>query len=711
MKSLLAVAALGLACGFLHGQQPPAGGGSRRPPQNESRFRAIETGSKYAVAPAGQPGRFATGQPADIVLAARGFNDTGGPLLFNHPTGLASDGKSLLVADRWNNRVLVWKSAPAKNTPPDLVLGQPDFKSNDPGTGRHQLNWPGNVSLSPDGMKLVVADTDNDRVLIWNSFPTKHAQPADLVLELSTLSSGGAPGSNPARPGKASERRSPDRPEGAPPRKGRAEPEFGAPKADASVGNRPNFGVGRRLAWPWGVWTDGRKLAVVATHGSSVLIWNSMPARDNQPPDFTLRPRGAGTPRNITSDGATFFAVSDHNFGDDSRPATMVWRSFPTSAEQPADFTWREWMKGSFTPDRKLVLAGMSKLFVWNQPPRDEHSDADVMLRPPAYRNGDGPDAVLANGRLYVANYNGNNVLAWNALPTRDHQPPDFALGSDTPEQDTWAGNFFITNPVVATDGKSLFVSSDFDRKMFVWRRLPDESGAKPDLVFHLPEGPWDNALHGQTLVLAGRNTVYVWKKLPLKGELPDVTLHGRIGSVELGEITGVALDAHHLYLADRRANRIHVWEGIPSEPSEPKFELAVQSTGRLSSDGHFLAAAPFEGSSISVWRVSELASNAQPQRLGGQGRFNLPGKCVVAHGHLFVADTSFNRVHVWHRTEDALAGRPADALLGAKDDADRNPEIGRDKLFQPATLAFDGSRLWVGEFKFSTRVLRFSVR
>ena len=82
-----------------------------------------------------------------------------------------------------------------------------------------------------------------------------------------------------------------------------------------------------------------------------------------------------------------------------------------------------------------------------------------------------------------------------------------------------------------------------------------------------------------------------------------------------------------------------------------------------------------------------------------------------MAKGSLFVADTAFNRVHVWHRIEDALAGHPADALLGKKDDADRTPEIGRDKLFSPAGLAYDGGYLWVGEFKFSTRVLRFSPK
>ena len=690
---------------------PRAGQFGQRGPGGQMRVEKID--SKYKAAPGAKPGSFVTGQDADLMLGGFGFNNTGGALRFNHPTGLATDGKALLMTDRWNNRVLIWKAAPAKNTPPDLVLGQPDFKQNNPGTGKHQMNWPGNVAITPDGKRIAVTDTDNDRILIWNSFPMKNGAAADLVLDLVQLPDAGGPLTPSLSPsGGEGVRRADDAAQRErifppPPRNEdqRAGPDAGAPNANF----RPRPGGGMRFGWPWGVWTDGKKLAVVATHGSAVLIWNSLPTRDNQPPDLVLRPSDAGTPRNVTSDGSTFFAVSDHNYGDNSRPATMVWSSFPTSATQPPDWTWREWVKGSFTSEGKLIVGGMQSVYLWNKPPRNAETDADVVLHPATYRNGDGPDAVVANGRLYVCTYNGNHVLGWNTLPTRDNQPPDFAIGSDRTDQDTWAENFFIQNAVVATDGKSLFVSSDFDRKMFVWRNLPDESAAKPDLVFHLPEGPWDNELHGSTLALAGKNTVYTWRKLPLNGEPPDVTLSGSIGGVRLGELTGVAFDEKYFYLSDRRAESIYVWEGIPTRDSEPRFTLEMRSPGRLTSDGEYLCAAPFEGGGISLWRVSELGSRAEPITLGARGQFNLPSECLIADGRLFVANRSFNRVDVWDHVEDALAGRPAEALLGATDEQDRKPGIGRNKLFMPGSLAWGGGYLWVGEFKFSTRILRFS--
>lgn len=281
---------------------------SDRFPQRQSgQIRVITRDSQYAVAPSGKPGHFITGQDADLMLGGIDFNNSGGPLLFNHPTGLASDGKSLLLTDRWNNRVLIWTRLPKANTPPDVVLGQKDFTTNNPGLGRENLNWPGNVTITPDGTKLAVTDTNNDRILIWNSFPSENGTAADVVLELPQLS--GANSFEQQRI-QSDQRPQPDN---------RARPD-----------NR--FRPGRqmqRFGWPWGVWTNGQKFAVVCTHGSAVLIWNSIPTQDNQQPDLVLHPPDTGTPRNITSDG-TFFALSDHNHGKQSRPATAVWQSAET---------------------------------------------------------------------------------------------------------------------------------------------------------------------------------------------------------------------------------------------------------------------------------------------------------------------------------------------------------------------------------------------
>lgn len=635
-------------------------------------FSVKATGSTYAGTSKRPSGWFTTSQAADIALAAIGFDRTGGPLLFNHPGGIASDGTHLLLADRNNNRVLVWKRLPTGNTRPDLVLGQKSFLTNAPGTGLNQMNWP--VAVTAAGGKIVVADTYNDRLLIWTRFPTRSGQPADLVVR------------------------------------------HGGPAADPK----------RALVWPWGVWTDGRKLAASITGAHSVLLWNSFPTRPDQPADLVLKGRGdLGTPRAITSNGKGLI-VGDHNARTSATgQGNFVWKTWPTTDDQPYDYFMTDpldpmgaWLSGDFTADGKLILVG-TRLYVWNALPSSASQKPDLILEGArstgpsrheglSYFGGDGSGAAVAGSRLYLSLANLNHVLGFKRLPTSPEKRPDFAVGSPDVETNTLLTGYFVTNPVPVTDGKSLFVTSDFDSSLSVYRRLPDESGARPDLVYRLPAGPWQSALQGGALVLAGRDLVAVWKQPPL-GQAPELVIRGSIGSVRFQELRGVALDDRYLYLADRRAGKVYVWDRLPSRGSEPRLTLSVPGVTRLSSDGTSLAVTRTEGEGNRVWvyRIADLAS--PPRQL--PTRLNLPEMALLAGGALFVAETPANRVHVWRDVNGALAGREPDAVLGAPGVGPAAPSIARDRLFWPGALAFDDSYLWVGEFKFSGRLLRYSVR
>ena len=661
-------------------QSAPQPQGPPPPPWQPSQpFTGITvkyTNATYKIASTKPTGWFTTGQDADIMLSGIDFNNTGGPLLFNHPGTVASDGTHLLLADRNNNRVLIWNKLPTGNTPPDLVLGQKDFTSNNPGTGLDQMNWP--VSVSAAGGKVVVTDTYNNRILIWNIFPTRNGQPADVVIKTA--------------------------PDG------------------------PNMDKKRSIIWPWGAWTDGKKLAITSTSNGLILLWNSFPTRNDQPADIYLTGRGdVGTPRTITSDG-NHLIVADHNAkvatqneanfgGTAGGRGNFFWKNWPTRDDEPYDFFMSDpfdpqgaWMQGDFTPDGKLILLGV-KLHIWNSFPENAQDRPDLSLDP--FMGGDGSGATVANGMLYLSLSNGNKIVGFNSIPSSIGTQPNFAIGSPDVTTNTLETNFIMSNPVPATDGKSLFVSSDFDRKLYVYKNLPDESGAYPDFVYSLPGAPWDNELFGNTLVLAGKQTIYIWKNLPLNGEEPDLILQNSIGNVSFQELRGVAMDEKYFYLSDSQANRIYVWEGLPSKNSNPKFILVADQPGRLSSDGTYLVDATLSdigGGSVRLYNISSLTSQSQPIVLGGPGKFNLPQGALVSQGHLFVADTGFNRVLIWTKIEDTIAGKDADVILGAETLQDINPEIGRNKLFWPATMAFDGSYLWVGEFKFSERLLRFSV-
>ena len=133
----------------------------------------------------GAAAEWVIGQP-DFASEGRNARTKPGRLTLNVPTGMTLYGKGLAVADAWNHRVLLWREVPsASHCPPDLVLGQEEFREVDINRGRavpgpDTLYWPYGVASWGD--RLLVADTGNRRLLIWLTPPSRHGQPADLVL-------------------------------------------------------------------------------------------------------------------------------------------------------------------------------------------------------------------------------------------------------------------------------------------------------------------------------------------------------------------------------------------------------------------------------------------------------------------------------------------------------------------------------------------------
>jgi hypothetical protein len=126
----------------------------------------------------------ASGAPAQLVVGQPDFTTvtsgaTAGKMAL--PLGVWTDGTRLVVADTGNNRVLIWTTFPTVNGQlPDLVVGQPDFTTNTPGDGASKMASP--KSACSDGSQLFVADSFNNRVLIFSPFPTASNPAATGVL-------------------------------------------------------------------------------------------------------------------------------------------------------------------------------------------------------------------------------------------------------------------------------------------------------------------------------------------------------------------------------------------------------------------------------------------------------------------------------------------------------------------------------------------------
>lgn len=614
---------------------------------------------------------FSTFQPADLLLSGYGFGKTGGPLRFNHPGGVAVVGGNLVLADRNNNRVLIWSRTPVSTEiPPDLVLGQASMFDNSPGTGLDGLNWP--TAVATDGTRLFVADTYNDRILVWRTMPRRSRQPAD-------------------------------------------------------------YAITSAVRWPWGIWTDGRRLAVSSTISGSVLLWNQIPQSD-LPPDLQLRIPEFGTPRAIVSDG-TRFAVSDHNarVAGTNGPGNFFWRNYPASAQQAYSFLITAATAAStqpgpppggrapqgehfhqmlFAEDGRLLALGNRTLCVYREFPTSANTPCAVLVN--GIDAGDNSGMALDDdGRLFVSLNNGNRVVVFDQIPESPGALPSFAIGSPSITTNTLVTDAIVTNPVPLTDGTRLWVSSDFDRTLHVWRTLPVVDGQKPDFTYRLGFAPWASARIGTGVALAGQETVAFWKNAP-EGQPADVTLTRTIGSVSLSDLKGVAWDGTYFFLSSATAGRVWVWLGIPAATSEPIVTLQVERPGRISSDGRYLVVPSLVGgASVQIFDVRTLTSASTPWKVGTGAagvRVNLPEHALVQGGALFVADTPNNRVLIWRDVASAISGAVPTAVLGAESLQVPKPAIGVDRLFWPGALAWDGTNLWVGEFKFSNRLVRFRV-
>ncbi|AKJ07512.1 Hypothetical protein AA314_09138 [Archangium gephyra] len=235
---------------------------------------------------------FVLGQPdSTTVTAGSGAGN------LDRPTGLASDGTRFAVADYRNNRVLLYPALPASTgTEPTRVLGQPALDTRDTACSRDHLGLPQGVFIGHG--KVLVADSGNNRVLVWNSFPTTNAAPAELVLGQTSFDSCAS--------------------------------HDAAPSAST-------------LYSPTGLWTDGTRLAVVDTANSRVLLWNSFPTVNGQPADVVLGQSGftsrttdttASTlriPTYIASTGQQLFVADSQNH------RVLVWNQWPTANGAPAD--------------------------------------------------------------------------------------------------------------------------------------------------------------------------------------------------------------------------------------------------------------------------------------------------------------------------------------------------------------------------------------
>jgi hypothetical protein len=132
------------------------------------------------------------GKGADIVLGQDGFErreeNRGGAVgtnTYRWPHDVVGDAKTLWVADAGDHRVVAYSPSPHTDRDFDGLLGQVDWSASTEfpygAQGNEKLRFP--YAIAFNGTQLAVADTANNRVLIWDDAPRNGIGPgADHVL-------------------------------------------------------------------------------------------------------------------------------------------------------------------------------------------------------------------------------------------------------------------------------------------------------------------------------------------------------------------------------------------------------------------------------------------------------------------------------------------------------------------------------------------------
>jgi len=288
---------------------------------------------------------FVVGQP-DFVTTTASYTTQNG---LHTPTGVASDGNILVVADTDNNRVLIWKTIPTTNDAnADIVLGQPDFTTANPPPQQptaSSLRGPQGVWIQ--GSRLFVADTQNHRVVVWNSIPTTNNQPADYVLGEPNLTTAPA----------------------------------------LTAGDVPP--QANNLYSPVSVTSDGQRLFVADLAHNRVLIWNSIPTTTQVAADVEV-----GQPDMVSEVSNNVLGACVSNGTDaDSNPtypagcasfcpytstdSTTGTQLFPLMCGRTLSFP-----RFALSDGQRLYVAdgGNDRILIYNSIPTQNGQEADVIL-------------------------------------------------------------------------------------------------------------------------------------------------------------------------------------------------------------------------------------------------------------------------------------------------------------------------------------------
>lgn len=572
----------------------------------------------------------------------------------------------LIVTDYENNRVLIWNSVPTTNyVAADIVVGQPNCQSNSasPVTAS-SLNKPYDVLIypgSPD--KLLVSDFNNNRVLVWNSFPTTHGTAADLVL--------------------------------------------GQPGFTSASGNWGGLSMSS-LALPIRLATNGTKLLLSDLNNNRILIWNTFPTINKQAADIVVG-QASGTVgsanQGLTVSGQTLQSPSgidiidgDLWLADTANQRVLKYNGIPTVNNESAVF-----------------VLGQSQIVKQNL---GFNSGVSDLIYNRIY------DVDLFNNQLSFVDFGANRILKMNSIPTQAQTNPDLIYGQDSSSDTqtrrssyTTTGRGFndpssIMNIVVNGVQKTV-ISDTSNNRVLIYDNGILDNNDEPEIVLGQLDfvtrtsntnglsmsglyAPLQTASDGTRFAVVDylNNRILIWNSFPTNNfQSADIVLgqpnstsntanNGGLSASTLSGPRGVAFINDKLYVADTENGRILIWNSMPTVTGQAADEVIGQT-------------------SMNTFQLVPNNPNIITIK---------PGYLFYYNGQLFNMDLYLSRVFIWDQLptqSDQIPDREAGGHLnlGFEDDGYRPTSIYTNSLSY--SVKSDGERLFIPDYSGQRLVIR----
>lgn len=590
------------------------------------------------------------------------------------PSGVALDGTHLIVSDSENHRVLIWNSVPTMSgAPADLVLGQADFSGTRPNKGRGDSNGDGfsdadadgffyPAGVASDGTHLFVADRANNRILVWNAFPTSNDQPADAVL---------------------------------------GQADFTSVQANANGGGFVVVPNGFNL--PTGVTLVGTSLWVADTENNRVVRWDNVTTTPT-PAAFVGQPNG----NTVTNPNYNYPGPAYVGF-----PNTPGSSTGTNSVERPRSVTVvGAALYVSETDSNRVHVFNSSTLSPQGELGQSTDTGSTANAGGVTASSLSAPLGMATDGTsLWVADAANNRVLGYPVTtPPATGAPAALVLGqlsflTNSFNQSSAAAKGATSGPHgLSVANGQLYVADTSNNRLLVFK-TPLTSGEAPTRVYGQPNGtlalpnaggsPSASTLNGPQGVFCDGTNLIVADTANNRVLLYQATAAGIAATVVLGQSsfgtiaanaggpsagtmngpTGVYYDGKSLWVADTGNNRVLVWKSLPSSNGQ----LADFVLGQTS----FTAVAPNLGGAAAT-----------------AGSLSFPAAILAAGGVVYIADSGNNRV-VSYSTPPTSNGASANGVLGQSDLTSRiaaTSPTDLTRLAGPVGLATDVENLYVDD-------------